>query len=570
MPRTPPDIVYDVDDVPAGPTLVTLGLQHVFVIAISLILPVLIAREVGLSDKEAAYFVSMSMLASGIGTCLQAWKYKGLIGSGYLCPCVCGPAYLSSSILAVKNGGLSLLFGMTALTGVFQVGLSRVIGRLRVLFPVEVTGVVVIMVGISIIPFTIPLFLSTGTTDPVTAQKEVLVAIVTFAIILWFTIWGKGMGRLFPALIGILVGYLLSAMLGIIDVSTYQAFEKAPLFAIPDFSYFGVSFSFGLLIPFVVATICSSFKNVGDISICQKAGDLDWKRPDFPTISNGILSDGITTTVGGLLGGIGQSSSSANIGLALATRAISRYIAFAAGGILIFLALFPKIATVFLVMPAPVMGAALVYMGSFMIVAGLGILTSRMMDARKTFVIGVSLMFGIGAYILPDTFSHMDPLISPLFESGLAIATLLAVVLNLIVRIGVGKEETLVLSAQDSGADRIFAYMEMAGERFGARREVIVEASHALSQTCDALLDFGLAKGEIRITTRFDDMNLDITIQYHGDPIPLPTHCPSEKEIQEDDTQLINLTGFLIRNYVDTIQAVAKNGDCTISIHYDH
>ncbi len=99
---------------------------------------------------------------------------------------------------------------------------------------------------------------------------------------------------------------------------------------------------------------------------------------------------------------------------------------------------------------------------------------------------------------------------------------------------------------------------------------MIGEASHAVALTCDALLDFGLAKSEIRITTRFDDMNLDITIQYHGDPLPLPTHSPSEKEIQEDDTQLINLTGFLIRNYVDTIQAVSKNGDCTISIHYDH
>ncbi|MDP3563474.1 MAG: solute carrier family 23 protein, partial [Methanoregula sp.] len=357
---------------------------------------------------------------------------------------------------------------------------------------------------------------------------------------------------------------------GIIDSSTYLAFETAPLFAVPDLSYFGVSFSPALLIPFIVATICSSFKNVGDISICQKVGDLDWKRPEFSSISNGILSDGITTTVGGLLGGVGQSSSSSNIGLALATRAISRYIAFAAGAILIFLAFFPKIATVFLVMPPPVMGAALVYMGSFMIVAGFGILTSRMLDARKTFVIGVSLMFGIGAYIIPDAFSPMDPLISPFFESGLALATILAICLNMIVRIGVGKEETLVLSASDPMADRVFAYMEMAGETFGARREVIAQASHAVSQTCDALIDFGLSKSDIKITTRFDDLNLDIAIRYHGDTLPLPTCCPSENELLEDETAMVNLSGFLIRNYADAIQSVCKNGDCTISIHYDH
>jgi xanthine permease XanP len=569
MAKTPPDIIYDVNDVPPAPTLLTLGLQHVFVITISLILPVLIAREVGLSARESMFFVSMSILASGIGTCLQAWRYRG-IGSGYLCPCVCGPSYLSASVLAAKNGGLSLLFGMTAISGAFQVALSRVMSRLRVLFPVEVTGVVVTMVGISIIVFTIPLFVGISGSDTTSTGSEVLVGIVTFAIIFAFTIWGKGIGKLFPALIGIIAGYLLSALLGVLDPSAFTSFSAAPLFAVPDLSYFGVSFHPALLIPFVVATICSSFKNVGDITICQKAGDLEWKRPEFKSISAGILSDGIATTIAGLIGGVGQSSSSANIGLALGTRAISRYIAYAAGGILIILAFTPKLASFFLVMPAPVMGAALVYMGSFMIVAGLGIITSRMMDARKTFVVGVSMIFGIGVYMMPSAFANAPELLVPVIESGLTLATILAIVLNLIAQIGIRKEATLVLSPTDPIANKVFEYMEQTGEMFGARWDIINKAAHATSQTCDALAGLGITTTAMIVTTRFDDLNLDVNIEYKGQEFLFPEECPSSDAMLEDDSAMTKFSGFMIKNLVDSISCTCKNEVCTIHIHFDH
>jgi xanthine permease XanP len=569
MAKTPPDIIYDVNDIPPTPTLLTLGLQHVFVITISLILPVLIAREVGLSAQESMFFVSMSILASGIGTCLQAWNYRG-IGSGYLCPCVCGPSYLSASVLAAKNGGLSLLFGMTAISGAFQVALSRFMGRLRVLFPVEVTGVVVTMVGISIIVFTLPLFVGISGTDTTSTGAEVFVGIVTFAVIFAFTIWGKGIGRLFPALIGIVAGYILATLLGVLDLSAFAAFAASPLFAVPDLSYFGVSFHPALLIPFIVATICSSFKNVGDITICQKAGDLEWKRPEFKSISAGILSDGIATTFAGLIGGVGQSSSSANIGLALGTRAISRYIAYAAGGILILLAFTPKLASFFLCMPAPVMGAALVYMGSFMIVAGLGIITSRMMDARKTFVVGVSMIFGIGVYIMPSAFASAPDILVPVVESGLTLATVLAIVLNLIVQIGIRKETTLVVSRTDPIANRIFEYMEQTGEMFGARWDIINKAAHATSQMCDALAGLGVTTTAMIVTTRFDDLNLDIYVEYKGPEFLFPDECPSSDAMLDDDSALTKFSGFMLKNLVDSVDCTCRNGDCTIHIHFDH
>ncbi|WP_319578074.1 solute carrier family 23 protein [uncultured Methanospirillum sp.] len=569
MSRSPPDIIYGVNDKPPTLSLLMMGFQHVVVITLTLIIPVLIAKEVGLSDQQANFFISMSLLATGIGTCLQAWKWRGIIGSGYLCPCICGPSYLSASIMAVHTGGLSLLFGMTAITGVFQIAISRIISKLRILFPVEVTGVVVTMVGITIIPFAIPSFFGTTNTNLIN-PVVVLVSLITFVIICGFTIWGKGWTRLFPALIGCIIGYLLSLALGVAGDDTVAKISTTPLFGFPDLSYFGFSFNPYLLLPFFIATISSTFKNVGDITICQKTSDMDWKRPDFSNISAGILSDGISTLIGGLIGGLGQSSSSSNIGLALGTRTISRYISFSAGGILILLAFFPKLAALFLYLPDPVMGAMSIYMGSFMIVAGLGIVTSRMMDARKTFVVGSSLMFGLGVHMLPDIFSQVPTVIQPLFESGLSVATLVAITLNLLMRIGIKKQETLTIQPDDEISDKVFAFMEKQGERWGARPDVIRRATSALSETCESLFSTGRTTEPVSVTAIYDELKIDIPVSYTGKELILTDKRPTPQEIMKDPDGFSRLSGYMVQRYADRVTNQNLGDKWVITLHFDH
>ena len=140
----PANLLYGVDDTPPLWTTLLLGLQHVGIFAISLILPVIVIKEAGLGLEQATRMVSISMIAAGIGVIAQALR-RGPAGSGYLCPQVCGPSYLTASILAAKTGGLSLVFGMTLLTGVFEAAFSRVL-RLQFLFPAEVIGLIVAMV----------------------------------------------------------------------------------------------------------------------------------------------------------------------------------------------------------------------------------------------------------------------------------------------------------------------------------------------------------------------------------------------------------------------------------------
>jgi xanthine permease XanP len=241
MPKKPPELTYGVDDDPPLTTNLLLGLQHVFIISISLIFPVVVVRSIGGTPQQAEFMVSMSMLAAGIGTMLQALNRRGM-GSGYLCPSVCGPSYLSASLMAASAGGLHVLFGMTSLAGLFEVFLSRFMHRLRVLFPPEVTGLVVAMVGITVIPVALPNLVGRDATDTITELPELMVALVTLGTMVGISVWSKGKMRLYSVLVGMTLGYAASIAFGILNSSHLELFTGAPLAAFPDLEYFGWSF----------------------------------------------------------------------------------------------------------------------------------------------------------------------------------------------------------------------------------------------------------------------------------------------------------------------------------------
>jgi len=569
MSKRPPNLIYGVDDTPPLLTLLLLGVQHVFIITISLIFPVLIIRSIGGSAAQAGFMVSMAMLAAGVGTILQALNRKG-IGSGYLCPALCGPSFLSASLLAAKTGGLSLLFGMTTVAGMFEVLLSRVLHRLRVLFPPEVTGTVVTMVGITVIPVAISNFMGLDATDTVTERSELIVAVVTLGAMVCTNVWCKGKLKLYPILVGMILGYTLSYLLGILGVADLRQFSQAPLLAVPDLDYFGWSFDVLLLAPFLIAITCSLLKTVGDITTCQKINDLDWKRVDMKNVSGGILADGLSAAVGGLVGTMGQSTSSSNIGLSIGTGATSRRIAFATGGILVVLAFFPKLATIFVIMPKPVMGATLLFAISFMIVAGFQIIMSRMLDVRKTFVVGISIIFGLSVDVLPGLYEHVHPWIHPIFSSSLSLAAILAVSLNLLFRLGIARRQQLVLRPGVDTTDAIFAFMEKQGAAWGARKEVIYRAISALNEFYESATLLGLAKSEITVDVSFDEFNLDVDIRYTGTLMDFPTERPTEVDLLRDTRTTVKLAGFMIMHYVDQLKSDAKGDSCRIQFHFEH
>jgi NCS2 family nucleobase:cation symporter-2 len=569
MVKRPPNLTYAVDDEPPLLTNLLLGLQHVFLITISLIFPVVIVRSIGGTPQEAEFMVSMSMLAAGVGTVLHALNRRG-IGSGYLCPSLCGPSFLSASLLAANVAGLHLLFGMTSVAGLFEVLLSRWIHRLRVLFPPEVTGLVVAMVGISVIPTALTNFMGRNATDAVTEMPELLVAFVTLGTMVGISVWSRGKLRLYSVLVGMTIGYLASIPLGILTVDHLALFAEAPLAAVPHLDYFGWSFDVPLLLPFMIAKTCSTLKTIGDITTCQKINDADWRRTDMMNVGQGILADGLSAVFGGLVGTMGQSTSSSNIGLSIGTGATSRRIAFAIGGILVFLAFLPKLAMVFVVMPEPVMGATLIYSVSFMIIAGFQIIMSRMLDARRTFLVGIPLIMGLSVDALPGLYDDVPTILSPIFSSSLSLAAVLVVILNLIFRIGIAKRQRLVLKPGVDDADSIFNFMERQGAAWGARREVIYRAISATNELFEAVGPTGLAEGDIDVEVSFDELNLDVVARYRGEPPALPSTRPAEEELLREGPSATGLAGFMMTRYANSVRVDTKDGACRVRLHFDH
>jgi xanthine permease XanP len=525
MAKKPTNLIYAVEDKSPLAATILLGLQHVSVISVGWIFVVVIVTGIGGTSEQAGSVIQISMIVSGIATILQA-RTKGPVGSGYLCPLSCGPAYIAASISAGKVGGLPLVFGLLTASGLFEALLSRVMQRLRALFPPEVTGLVVSMVGMELIALAAPRFL--GFTSPGSSRNllAIAVALLTLVAMIGPTVWSGGMLRLYPVLSGLVVGYVSAYAVGILTWSQLNTVLSTPLINLPARAQSGWAFSFAVLPAFLIASLASTLKSVGDLTLCQKINDAEWKRTEMKSVSGGVLASSIGTIGAGLLGGAGQSTFSSNVGLAIATKATSRYVALPCGIILILLAFCPKLAAVFAVMPQPVMGAILVYVACFMILAGVQVVTSRMLDARKTFVVGIALIFGLSVRMVPELYADVPELMSPLFSSSLSLATVLVVVLNVLLRIGIRTRVALELEPRADSTEKIFHFMEVQGGAWGARKDVIDRATYAINEFMEAAATLDLARSKIAAEIRFDEFNLDIDLRYEGALMEFPQARP--------------------------------------------
>jgi NCS2 family nucleobase:cation symporter-2 len=566
--KKPANLIYALDDSPSVATTLLLGLQHILALSGAFVYPVILLKETGIVPEQAERMIPASMIVMGIATILQTLRY-GRVGSGYLCPEQVGPAYIPVSILAVKTGGLPLLAGMTLVSGLFGVALSRLIGRLRPFFPAEVTGTIVMMVGLALIPVAVSRFLGTesrAVIDPL----SVGIASTTFFVMVGVTVWGSSKLRLYGVLIGVGAGSIYAYASGLVTDAQLHRLDRASLLALPSFPGEGWSFSGSLLVPFLVTALASSLKAVGDLTTCQKVNDAEWKRPDMKSISGGILADACGVMLSGGVGTMGQSTSSANVGLSIATGATSRRIGFACGTILIVLAFVPKLAVLFAIMPSPVIGAFLFFAASFMIVAGVQIFTSRMMDARKTFVVGVSLILGLSVDMLPGIYHNVPAMLLPAFTSSLSVATLSAMLLNLLFRIGIAQRTKLQIDPHADSSEQIFLLMEKQGGIWGARREVIDRAKSAMNEFTEAVSLLQPSIRSIEAEVSFDEFSLDIDMRYDGELMELPTARPTDADLLGDERAVAKLAGFLIRNYVDRVNTDRINGRSRVQFHLEH
>jgi NCS2 family nucleobase:cation symporter-2 len=287
-------------------------------------------------------------------------------------------------------------------------------------------------------------------------------------------------------------------------------------------------------------------------------------------VSSGILVDGLGGVIPGLIGAFGQSTSSSNVGLSLATGATSRVIAYVTGGIIIVLAFFPRLSALFIIMPAPVMGATLIFSISFMIIAGLQIIMTRMLDLRRTFVLGLGLIFGLSADLAPQLYASVHPWIKPIFSSSLALGSVTVIVMNLIMRIDNSNRSRIDLYPGKQSSEDVFDFVEKQGGSWGARPEVIAKAASALNEVLESVTAIGLTEGPLQVDMKFDELSLDIDVSWEGEQLQFTDRIPTPEELLENDEAIGMISSFLISRAVDKLNSSSKDGVSHVQLHFEH
>jgi xanthine permease XanP len=518
--RKPPNLIYGLEDKPPLGVTLLLGVQHLAVVLIYLIMPLVVAQAAGASPAVTGHVMRMAMIALGIGVFLQTLP-RGPVGSGFLCPPVCTAAYLSPALLAAKAGGLPLVFGMTAIAGLFEALLSRLMPRLRVILAPDVTGFVMLMIGLSIELLAGKKFLAIDQPHP-TMARELLAAGLTLGIMAGLTIWARGPLRLFCALIGMVCGYLASWGLGLIHPDDLARLREAAIVQSPHLGHPGLSFDAALLVPFLIGSLASTMKAVGVITTAHKISDADWRRTDLTRLERGVLADGIGTLLAGLLGSMGQNTSPSCVGLSSATGATSRRIGYALGGLLILLAFFPKVALLFAIMPEPVIGGGLVFAGSFVIASGLSVLSTQPLDARKTLVIGISIMLGLSRTFFPAIYAHVPQALHPFVQSDLSIEIGVAVLLTLLFRAGIHRRAAATLTPDATAPKAARDFIETQRGAWSGPRALFDRAGSAAAGALAAMTPPSGPGEPITMKVAFDDLDVDLELSYRGPQPEVP------------------------------------------------
>jgi xanthine permease XanP len=433
---SPKQIEYGVNDIPPLPRLLVLSVQHVMLMFVSIGLTIIFASQINGTTAFTSSLIALSLIATGVGSIIQSTGLP-FIGSGYLCPSLCGPTYLSLSLSAAWTGGMPLVRGMVFLAGLIEMVFAPFVQKLKKVFPPFIVGLVVAMVGISVIRMSVISLFGLQFREDAVRSEDVIIGMVSLLIMVLCNIWGKGFVRIYCLLIGMASGWLFAISLQPEYSENFVLLKSYPWLSLPVFGpeFRQISFRMDMLLPFTVVAVSSSLKSFGNLLAAQKSSEPELTEVDFAPIRKGILADGFSTALAGLLGGMAVDTSSSNVGLAGTTKVLSRWISVGAGVISILIAFCPKLTVAVSLMPKPVLGASTVFAGCFMICTGFEEMFSEQWNTRKTFVAGISLFFGLSTAFLPGLFARTPAIIQMIFTDPLPTTTIFSIVLNIIINL---------------------------------------------------------------------------------------------------------------------------------------
>lgn len=419
------ELLYHIEDKPNIGIQVLLGFQNIFAAFGGIIaVPLVIASALKLSGATTTTVLSATILASGIATIIQS---KGLWKVGARIPAIMGTDFTFVAP-AIAIGSLAGIAGATILGSLVMIILSFFIKPLMKLFPPLVTGTVVCLVGLTLIPVSMDWAAGGFGSADYGSLKNLAISMFIMIITIILNRYGKGMVSSASVLIGMVIGYIICIPLGMVD---FTLVKEANWFALPNIFENGVNFEFKNILAFIPAYVVSTIATVGCLSsICE----VSRIKADDKIIGRGVLSDGIGSAIAGSLGAFPNTTFSQNIGLIPLTRNASKSVAIMAGIILVILGLFPKFAALISIMPNPVLGGVGIIMFGTIAAAGIKTLSSVEINNRNLIILAISLGLGLGVTFRPDFLSGLPDWLKMIFSSGISTGTIVALILNKVLK----------------------------------------------------------------------------------------------------------------------------------------
>ena len=409
------------------------ALQHVLAMLVGNITPpMLIASTLSLSASDEILLTQAAMLIGGITTLLPLYP---ILGFGMRLPNVMGVAFAYMPILTMigTQYGISAIFGSQLVAGFVSIFIGMFLGKIRRFFPPIVSGTVVLSIGLTLYE-TAMNYMGGGSGAQAdgsfgSAQFWIL-ALVTLAVTLACSLFGKGYVRVSGMLIGILVGYVIALIMGggLVD---FSGFSEAGWISLPSPFHFGLAFHPDAIVMMILMYVVQAVQTIGDVSSTAMGGF--GREATDKELGGAIKGQSVCGMIGAVIGGLPTDPYSQNVGLICTTKVVAKRVFVIVGAVMLVAGFCPKFGALMTTIPQPVLGGATVTVFAAITMSGIQLLNEQPMNYRNKMIVGIALALGLGIDAVPSILQHCPQLVQNIFGSSLVVSFLVVFLLNIIV-----------------------------------------------------------------------------------------------------------------------------------------
>ncbi|PGY06475.1 nucleobase:cation symporter-2 family protein [Bacillus sp. AFS031507] len=408
--------------------IASLGIQHVLAMyAGAVIVPLIVGGALKFTGEQLTYLVSIDILMCGIATILQVWQNR-FFGIGL--PIVLGCTFTAVGPMIAIGGqyGISAIYGSILISGLIVIIISQFFGKLIKFFPPVVTGSVVTIIGITLIPVAMNNIAGGQGSPDFGSLSNISLAFGTLLFIILLYRFTKGFIRSISILLGLIGGTLAASIMGKVN---FSAVADASWFHMVKPFYFGTpTFEWTPILTMTLVAIVSMVESTG---VYFALSDITGKRINEKDLSRGYRAEGLASIIGALFNAFPYTTYSQNVGLVQLSGVKSKNVIYTMGGMLVFLGFIPKIGAFTTVIPTPVLGGAMVAMFGMVIAYGIKMLGNVDFASQENLlIIACSVGMGMGVTAVPDMFSHLPEGVKILTSSGIVTGSLTAIFLNIV------------------------------------------------------------------------------------------------------------------------------------------